>query len=109
VALGANHYSEGLEWLRKASTQEYGPALLWLGLAYVRGMGVSVDMGKGIAYLKRSADTGNFPARRELALLMIRGKLGLKRIPIGLALLPFAVISAIFDSVFKGDSDNLMG
>ena len=45
LALG--HHQEALGWFHKAATQEYGPALLWLGLAHVRGLGVNVDLDKG--------------------------------------------------------------
>ena len=108
-ALAFGQYREALSWFHKAAVQEYGPALLWLGLSYVRGLGVSIDFDKGVKYLERAAATGNLPARRELALLMIRGALGFAKIPVGLVLLPYAVIAAIFSSVSMGHSDKLMG
>ena len=109
AALASGHYEESYRWLHQAASQEYGPALLWLGLGHVRGLGTSVDLEKGVAYLERASKTGNLPARRELALLMIRGKLGISKVPTGFVLLPYAVIAAIIDGLWRGHSDKLMG
>lgn len=108
-ALRGGEFDRALEWLRAAAQNEYGPALLWLGIAYVRGLGVDQDLGKGVGYLKRAADTGNYLARRHLALLMIRGKLGILRIPLGIVLLPFVMIVGILDGLILGYSHRLMG
>ena len=105
----AGHYQEAFGWFQKAATQEYGPALLWLGLAHVRGLGVSVNICMGVPYLERAARTGNFLARRELALLMIRGKLGISKILEGVVLLPYAIVAALVSSISRGHSDKLMG
>jgi TPR repeat protein len=108
-ALIDKRYDQAFAWLQQSANQDYGPSLLWLGLAHVRGTGVEVNIKTGVAYLERAAGTGNFLARRELALLMIRGKLGLARIPIGLVLFPFAVLAALVSGIFAGYSDKLMG
>lgn len=87
------NYDLGLKWFQQAAEQDYGPALLWLGIAYIRGLGVEVDLEKGLKYLRCSDITGNLFARREIALLKLRGKCGLLQIPLGaLSLVPLAVI-----------------
>lgn len=104
----AGNHNDGLEWLQRAAKQEYGPALLWLGLANIRGLGVAPDNKRGIEYLTRAARTGNFPARRELAMMMIRGKLGIARIPLGLVVFPYATIAAIVTGLWLGHSHRLI-
>src|SRR3990167_2513064 len=112
-AFGRNDHTQGLRWFHQAATQEYGPALLWLGLAHVRGLGVAVDRPKGIRYLERAAATGNFFARRELALMMIRGEFGIARILVGLAMFPWWIAVAIADglgrSALYSHSHRVMG
>lgn len=94
-ALSMKNYHSALDWFGKAAVQDYGPALLGIGVMHLRGLGIPVDIEKGVTYLKRAMDAGDFLARRELAVLMIRGKLGVSRIPVGLLLFPYAVIGAV--------------
>jgi uncharacterized protein len=108
-AIAGRQYDEAQKWLQESAKQEYGPALLWLGLIHIRGMGVPIDFQKGVGYLQRAAATGNFPAKREMALLMMRGRLGISRIPLGFLLLPYSLLVALIDGVTRGNSDRLMG
>jgi uncharacterized protein len=108
-ALIGARYEEAFGWLHASAAQDYGPSLLWLGLAHIRGLGVRADCKRGVGYLQRAAATGNFPARRELAVLMIRGRLGIAKIPLGLLLFPYAILSALVTGVWTGMSDKLMG
>jgi tetratricopeptide (TPR) repeat protein len=94
AALSRKEYAEALKWFSQAAQREYGPALLWLGLIYLRGYGVPVNLEKAISYFERGAATGSFFARRELAKLMIHGKLGVWKIPSGLLLFIFACVVA---------------
>jgi len=113
IAFGRNDYEKGLRWFRQAAAQEYGPALLWLGLAHVRGLGVATDRAKGIRFLERAADTGNFFAKRELALMMIRGEFGVLKILVGLVMFPWWAAVAIVDGLGRSpsssQSDRVMG
>jgi hypothetical protein len=102
-------YEEAIKWFHAAAKQEYGPALLWLGLMHVRGLGITANLEKGIDYLRRAVKAGSFLAQRELAFLMIRGKLGISKIPSGVALLLYSVIGGIAAAVSKGPSDRLIG
>jgi TPR repeat protein len=87
----------------------YGPALLWLGLMHVRGLGVEPDLSRGVGYLKQSAKPGNILATRELALLMLHGRLGWLYAPLGGLLLVRSVTTGIFWAVFRRDSERLIG
>lgn len=104
-----DRHEEAISRFQAAARQEYGPALLWLGISYVRGLGVTADFGKGVNYLRRAENTGNRLAKRELALLMAKGKFGISKIPVGLVLLPFSIVTAIVDVILKGHSERLVG
>jgi len=108
-ALKAKNYEEALRFFHQAAEKDYSPGLLWLGLVHVRGYGIPLDKGKGIGYLKRAARAGNFFARRELALMMIRGKLGVANIFAGLVLLLYSVVAALLDGISNGYSERFMG
>jgi len=108
-ALIHERYEEAIQWFHESARQEFGPSLLWLGLVHIRALGVREDLRKGVEYLERAAAAGNFLARRELALLMIRGKLGLAKVPFGILLFVYASAVALVDGISKGHSDKLMG
>jgi len=108
-AVKAKNYAEALRFFYQAAEKQYSPALLWLGLAHIRGYGVPVNLDKGIGYLKRAADAGNFFARRELAVLMVKGTFGAASVIRGLVLLPYYVGAALVDGLSKGYSEKLMG
>lgn len=105
----AHNHKEALDWLGKAAAQGYGPALLWLGVLHLNGEGVTQDTDKAVRYLKQASETGNFLARRKLAILMLNGKLGLLRIPVGLILFPVAILRAFIDAAREGYTDRLIG
>jgi hypothetical protein len=102
-------HAEALSWFRRAASKGYGPALLWLGIMTVRGIGVEPNLGTGIEYLKRSAKTGNFLALRELSILMIQGRLGVLSIPVGFLLLSYSVLGGVCTAILKEDSNRLIG
>jgi uncharacterized protein len=102
-------YAEGKLWLEKSAAQEYGPALWRLGKIYLEGLGDGVDFKKGLEYIKRAERQGNLYARRQLSVLMIQGRLGLRWIPYGLVLFPYAALAALVDAALNGYSDKLIG
>lgn len=108
-ALRTRKYEEALNWFSKSAAQEYGPALFWLGKMQIRGLALEKDFEKGIGYLNRAAVTGNFPARRELAILMLTGKLGPLRILQGLAMFPYSIFAALATGCREGYTHKLMG
>lgn len=108
-ALIEQQYEDAFRWLQASAKQDYGPSLLWLGLIFVRGLGRPSDLKKGVGYLRRAAGTGNFPAKRELAVLMMKGKLGWWKVPLGLVLLPYATLVAIVEAMAGNYSEKLMG
>jgi uncharacterized protein len=108
-ALLSGDYERAREWFHKAATKEYGPALLWLGLIFVRGLGVTADTDRGVAYLERAAHAGNFLALRELGLLTVRGRLGIWKIPLGLVMVLYAVIGGIVTALINRDPEKVTG
>jgi len=109
VAITKRRFDDAHGLLAMAASKEYGPALLWLGLTYIRGLGRPTDLPRGVEYLERSAKTGNYLARRELAVLMMKGRFGLARIPEGVVRFVTCSGAALFLGVFQGQSDKLMG
>ena len=109
TALSSGRYDRAMEWFQKSAKKEYSPALLWLGLMHLRGLGVTPDTYRGLSYLRRSADAGNFLALRELGLLMTRGKLGILKIPLGLLVIPYAVLAGIFTAIRNRNPENVTG
>ena len=98
----AKNYPEALRFFNQAAQKDYSPAILWLGLVHIRGYGVPVDLAKGLTCLRRAAALGNFYAQRELAVLMIKGKLGLANVAAGLVLFPYYFVSAAVEAIVKG-------
>jgi len=107
IAFLEGRFQDGIKWFTRSSNQNYGPACYWLGLSHLRGYGVPVDTFKGIQYLRRGADTGNWFARRDLALQMIRGRCGLIKVPLGLVLLPYWMVIAVVEFLRTGPSERL--
>ena len=109
AAAAAGRYDEAAKWFHVSAQKEYSPALLWLGVIYSRGLGRPSDLAKGLDYLERAAELGNFLARREIALLTVRGRLGVVKIPLGIILLVNSVISGIVAAISGNRSEQLMG
>ena len=109
AAMSLGRYADAINSFQVGARQDYGPALLWLGLAYTRGLGVPVDLAKGTEYLRRAESTGNHFAQREIALLMLRGKYGLAKVPLGLLFLPYAIIAGMLTALVKGPNEQMTG
>ncbi len=109
-ALGSiGRHEDAASWFQKAARQNYSPALLWLGLSYVRGLGMPTDFLKGVDYLQRAADAGNIFAKRELGLLMTRGRFGLLKVPLGYLYLLYSAISGVVVAIYDPYSDRVKG
>lgn len=59
--------AQGIQWLKKASEQNFAPAFYLLSLAYEDGRGVEVDNRLALEYLQKSAELGFAIAQYELA------------------------------------------
>ena len=57
LAAAHNEWDEAIKWFSQAAQKEYGPALLWLGVVYLRGYGVPANLQKAVAFLERGAAT----------------------------------------------------
>jgi len=109
AAWSRGSWKEAIEWFERGAEKGHGASLLWLGLTYVRGYGVPTDLHRGLEYLQKSAAAGNFFAKREIALLMLRGKQGLRKVPAGLALLVRGAWEAFAQLRRDRNSDTLLG
>lgn len=109
AAMALGRYQDAVKSFQAAARQEYGPALLWLGLIYTRGLGGDVDFKKGVDYLRRSEQTGNRFAQREIALLTLKGKFGVSKIPLGLLLLPVAIVAGVASALSRKPNDQMIG
>jgi len=61
--------AKGFEWLQSAGvTSDYGPALYYVGLCYLNGVGCTKDIGAAIEFMRRGAENQNWiGAQLELA------------------------------------------
>lgn len=94
-AIARGDYQEALSWFRASTCQDYGPALLWLGIMHKNGLGVSVDLDRASRYLRRAIANGSFPAERELSLMMMRGQLGILQVPVGVLRLVLCTVKIL--------------
>ena len=94
MRLRAGRLGEVARYMERAAAVGYSPALFQLGQMYRFGKGVERDEGKAYAYYAQAAMQGHLFARRALAQRMLRGDLGLFRIPLGI----FAVAKNMIDA-----------
>jgi len=78
------NYRAAVEWLEKAASRGHLPALVRLGDLYLVGAGVGVDRERAYRLFEEAARGGHLVAQREIAVRMIKGELGVMRIPQGL-------------------------
>jgi uncharacterized protein len=72
------------EWLERAASKGFPPALYELGRAHRFGHGVPVAPQKSRSYYEEAARRGHLFARREIAREICKGRRGLLRVPVGL-------------------------
>lgn len=102
-------YGDAIDWFSRCGEKGFPPCQLWLGLAYLRGLGVPIDTRRGVRLLQAAAKAGNYPARRELAVLMMKGRLGITRIPTGCILFFYWLLIAVWSTVFGKSSAHAVG
>lgn len=61
--------SKALEWYQKSAAQGHAEAQIYMGLAYLNGVGVSRDVAKAVAWFEKAAAQGNADAQYHLGLL----------------------------------------
>lgn len=109
LSASSENYEDAGRWFHQAARQEYGPALLWLGLMNLRGLGAAPNLPKGIEYLERGSRAGNLLAQRELAIQMVRGRLGPLKVFAGVFLLAYSVLAGLLEAVRNPYSDRVTG
>lgn len=65
-------HGRAFAWYQKASDNGFMPADYRLGISYLKGAGVPLDIDRARYYLRRASDAGHIFALRQLGLLMIR-------------------------------------
>jgi uncharacterized protein len=107
--LGEKKDSEGVAYLREASRSGFPPAVLRLGICYLKGRGVVQDVERGMRLIEDAAGQGNWIAKRKLISLKIAGQYGFSGVVEGLIALPFLIAAGLISFMIHGYSDRFMG
>ncbi|MBI1907042.1 MAG: sel1 repeat family protein [Rhodocyclales bacterium] len=76
-------FREAVIWYERAAAAGYLPAIYRLGRSYEIGQGTSKDELKAKQYLQEAAAKGHLFAQRDVAVLMLKGRFGYLRMPLG--------------------------
>lgn len=71
-----SEFTKAKDWYSKAAEKNYSPAIYRLGWIYDTGRGVTVDKEKAFLCYKKAADLGHIFAKKQLAILLIKGHRG---------------------------------
>lgn len=107
MAFSAGNIGDAMTLFARSAEARFGPALLWLGMIHLRGLGIPENCEKGIEFLERASELGNLMAKRELAMLSLRGARGFWQIPVGIISLPYVVAKSYIVAARRGPSDAL--
>jgi len=100
-------YDEAFAYFQKSAAQNYAPAIYELGAMYDLGEGRNKDIELAYEHYKRAARMGNLRAQREIAVATIKGRAGLKQIPIGVFLLFRLLYQGLTTAVTNPESDRM--
>lgn len=101
-------FREALPCFEAAASQDYAPALYRLGRMYDLGEGVQIDRDRAYDYLARAARLGHLFAQREIAVKMIRGRLGLRWMPYGFLLLARVLLAGVRTGWTDPESERIL-
>jgi len=87
-----NKQEEAFKWITKAALNGDTPSIFRLGYMYVHGKGIRADLEKGLYYLELAANQGHIYAKRELAVLDMKGGRGFIKRLLG----PFNFLYVLF-------------
>lgn len=108
VHLLKKEYEIARKWLISASEYGYTPALYRLGWIYYHGRGVPADVHKAVGFWREASRKGHLKSRKDYALALMKGGLGVgKRFP-GLLLYAWAVVSIIYFALTEGRGERFM-
>jgi TPR repeat protein len=98
-------YNQARALLDGLAAKEFAPALYTLGQLYAggRGIGKNIDLSREL--WSRAAQAGHLPSKRNLSFLLMRGRFGILKIPIGFLMWVRGVIEAalVFSENPKSD------
>ncbi|HJU04833.1 MAG TPA: tetratricopeptide repeat protein [Nitrospiraceae bacterium] len=91
----ANDWTNAFTWYQRAASRDYLPALWRLAWLYKQGKGVAVDQNKAYSLLERAAKSGHIFSKRDLAIMLLKGRQGFLRILKGIGLLGQCILDSI--------------
>jgi hypothetical protein len=80
-------YATARDWYEMAASQNYLSAIWRLGRMHLNGKGTPVDVAKATALFEQAARQGHVFSKRDLALLLIKGRRGFRSVFSGIRLL----------------------
>lgn len=96
-----------LRWLDAAIKHQYGPAFFRLGRAYEDGVFVKRDLKAASHYYNIAAEKGHLVGGNRLALLRMRGSLGIKEMPAGSLRYVKSIFSILQQALKDPNADSL--
>lgn len=66
-------YAKSVYWYNEAALQGYSEAYYCVGIAYMEGLGVEVDMRKAVEFFKKGAEAGDYSAQIYYGDLFVEG------------------------------------
>lgn len=100
-------YQHAMNCFQKSAEQNYMPSVYQLGVMYERGEGVGVNKDKAYQYYEQASRMGHLRAQRDLAVMMISGQAGFKRMFQGIFLLARVLYNTIKLGLKDPESDRL--
>jgi uncharacterized protein len=101
------NYPKAVEAFNEGATRNDAPSMHMLGLMYLEGNGVPVDINRARALFESAVERGNVFAKRNLGALLIGGRFGLTAIFRGAYLLASGFKDAIHLSFTDRFDDRL--
>jgi TPR repeat protein len=98
-------FDKALETLRYSAAVGYSPSMRLLGRMHHDGQGTSRDLAEARRWMERASERGNVFAARLLAVWMLKGELGILRIPLGLLIYLKSILDALVILFISSEND----
>ncbi|ODV42750.1 hypothetical protein AWV79_24335 [Cupriavidus sp. UYMMa02A] len=102
-------YADAVLWYQRSAADGYPPSQFRLGVSYLMGEGVQKDFSLACRHLEAAKANGHLFARRELAILDIRGERGVARRFLGIIEFLLVLLYGIGVAFSNSYSDDLKG
>jgi TPR repeat protein len=99
--------TEALEWLHRAASHGYAPAMYYLGAAHGATGWAERDRNRAFEYYRKAADKGHLLAQRQIAMGWLKGDAGVSRIPLGVMMLVRTFWRAWMLLAFRPDDERI--